>query len=104
MTYPALSRYVIHARGRDRSSRRPVPCSGIGPARIDSDSKSVSIANGSIRAIVAVDTNDGGSCLLVRFVHTGTGEELLAEQRAPVNTGEQFWFRRQHSCSRAFWR
>ncbi len=57
-----------------------------GSASIETSDTAVSIANGSIKAIIAPDTNDWGSLLLLRFVRSDTGEELLAEQRA------HFWW------------
>jgi alpha-D-xyloside xylohydrolase len=53
---------------------------------VANDDGRISIANGAITALATDETDDGGRQLMIRFVRSEDGGELLAEQRA------HFWW------------
>ncbi|WAL68189.1 family 31 glucosidase [Amycolatopsis cynarae] len=53
---------------------------------VTAEDRTGTIVNGALTAIVEIAPSDTGDSALVRFVRSGTGEELLAEQRA------HFWW------------
>jgi alpha-D-xyloside xylohydrolase len=57
-----------------------------GGAEVAVGEQGASIVNGSITAVIEQDVGDGGSQVMLRFVATDSGEELLAEQRS------HFWW------------
>ncbi len=64
----------------DRPSALLEPTPSAAPV-IERGEECASITNGAICAIVEDERGEWGPCVVVRFVRSGTGEELLSEQR-----------------------